>query len=650
MVEASGQGVVGLPQPVAELSHKDKSKQVEALPPPFSYIRVPTKMTSQKAIFISHAWGGVSDDILAHLVKRLKEENIAFILDKRDLSYRQSIQEFMIQLGKADMVIIILSNKYLKSEYCMFELIQIYKNENLRERIFPIVLDEVQISSSADRLEFVKFWENALIELQNKIKELNSLSFIEGITEDLNLYSEIRNNIARLTGILRDINTLNIQIHQDSDYKHLITAIKHRITPDQPEVKSPPPVPLPKSDQPVVSQKQEPPAESPPDKISPLKAGHAQEARNKVARSKAARSKQIEEQTARIIAQARVAQTPVEQTQLAKSKTPQSVDVKPKSTIFTPFNLRLAGVSLILLVGLLAVWQFLLKPKEPDFYFEGAQRDGVMTDSMGTILYTVLGGRLTDSIGNFQQDKYRMEDYESDQDLTESYPTGNTYSDPHKSTTTDRGNFQKQNQTTKIQEDEEEEPLTKYQNNYESTYRSDPGINVTEKKDPTPSEQIFVPIPSKEDPVEKVADDKSKTTSDPVVNEPPPVYKPIRNATFPKNTTVVAKNDIPLSSDDDVSYPRRVTFSMDRALFHSGNVAVPAGSTIVAKVKTAKKSEYKGRGSITLVFEYIQAPDGQKIPLQTDEFYLEGKNLAPYRIEANTIFNIKTSSSSTIKY
>jgi hypothetical protein len=186
-------------------------------------------MSTQKSIYISHAWGGTSDEILSQLVPRLEAEKIAFILDKRDLGYRQSIRDFMVRLGKADMVIIILSNKYLKSEYCMFELIQIYQNQNLVERIFPIVLDEVKISSSSDRLDFVKYWEGQLMDLQNKVKELNSLTYIEGITDDLNLYSEIRNNIARLTGILRDLNTLNITLHQESDYHDLIEAIKSRI-------------------------------------------------------------------------------------------------------------------------------------------------------------------------------------------------------------------------------------------------------------------------------------------------------------------------------------------------------------------------------------------------------------------------------------
>lgn len=192
-----------------------------------------TKEYPSNSVFISHAWGGLSDEVTQALIRKFKEKNIPYIVDKSHLDYRGSIQEFMIQLGKADMVIIILSNKYLQSEFCMFELIQIYKNDRLRDRIFPIVLDEVAISKSTDRLELVKYWENQIDLLQSKLKELNSLSYIEGITDDLNLYTEIRNNIAKLTSILRDINSLNLRMHSDTDFEILCQGILAKLKPSK---------------------------------------------------------------------------------------------------------------------------------------------------------------------------------------------------------------------------------------------------------------------------------------------------------------------------------------------------------------------------------------------------------------------------------
>lgn len=177
-------------------------------------------------IYISHAWGGESEEIVQEIYKRCRAEGLNIILDRKDLGYRESITSFMHELGRADAIILVVSNKYLHSEYCMFELLQIYENNNMIRRIFPVVLDEVSIAKSTERLDLVKYWEKETESLESKIRELKNLSYIEGITDDLNLYQKIRNNIANLTKILKDINTLNIRLHKDHDYQHLIDSIK----------------------------------------------------------------------------------------------------------------------------------------------------------------------------------------------------------------------------------------------------------------------------------------------------------------------------------------------------------------------------------------------------------------------------------------
>lgn len=181
------------------------------------------------SIYISHAWGGESEILVNKIVDRFEREGIPLTLDKKDLGYRQSIGQFMLNLGKADAIILVVSNKYLHSEYCMFELLQIYESDNIHSRIFPIVLEEVKIAKSTERLDLVRYWEDQTIQLEDKIRELQSLSHIEGITDDLNLYHNIRNKIAKLTSILKDINTLNVELHQESDFAELVNAVKSKV-------------------------------------------------------------------------------------------------------------------------------------------------------------------------------------------------------------------------------------------------------------------------------------------------------------------------------------------------------------------------------------------------------------------------------------
>ena len=180
----------------------------------------------QPEVYISHAWGGESDDVLKKIVKALEKESVHVVYDHKDLQYRGSINAFMEELGKAKAVILIISNKYLRSEYCMFELLQIYDNHQFLHRIFPIVLDEVQISKSTDRLDLVQYWEEQQVELESKIRELRTLSNIQGITDDLNLYGDIRKNIAKFTHILKDINTLNTSTHFEENFSSLVSQVQ----------------------------------------------------------------------------------------------------------------------------------------------------------------------------------------------------------------------------------------------------------------------------------------------------------------------------------------------------------------------------------------------------------------------------------------
>lgn len=180
-------------------------------------------------IYISHAWGGESEKVVQQIFHHFQEAGLNIALDKKDLGYRQSITNFMLALGKADAIIVVVSNKYLRSEYCMFELLQIYENKDIHSRIFPIVLDDVDIAKSVNRVELVKYWEVQTAELESKIRELTSLSNIEGLSDDLNLYQNIRSKIARLTHILKDINTLNIKLHSERDFRDLVEAVQNRL-------------------------------------------------------------------------------------------------------------------------------------------------------------------------------------------------------------------------------------------------------------------------------------------------------------------------------------------------------------------------------------------------------------------------------------
>ncbi|WP_149274914.1 toll/interleukin-1 receptor domain-containing protein [Pareuzebyella sediminis] len=184
---------------------------------------------AKPAIYISYAWGSESENIAGDIEMEFEKRGLPIIRDKKHLGYKGRIKDFMRQIGRAQYIILVISDKYLHSVNCMFELVQIFKNEHFYDRIFPVVLDEVNIADPSERIKLMKYWERETESLSNEIKQLKDLSNIQGLTDDLNLNSEIRNNIARLTDILKDTNTLSIAQLKLSNFEQLYGAVRERI-------------------------------------------------------------------------------------------------------------------------------------------------------------------------------------------------------------------------------------------------------------------------------------------------------------------------------------------------------------------------------------------------------------------------------------
>lgn len=193
------------------------------------------KSTGKPAIYISYAWGSQSESIAERIETEFKNRGLPIIRDKNHLSYKGRIRDFMEQIGRSKYVLLVISNKYLHSVNCMFELVHIFKNQYFYERIFPVVLDEVKIADPSERVKLMKYWENETESLSNEIKQLKDLSNIQGLTEDLNLNAEIRDNIARLTDILKDTNTLSIDQLVSSDFEQLFASVQQKVKADSKE-------------------------------------------------------------------------------------------------------------------------------------------------------------------------------------------------------------------------------------------------------------------------------------------------------------------------------------------------------------------------------------------------------------------------------
>jgi hypothetical protein len=183
----------------------------------------------EKEVFVSYAWGGESESTVHELEQAFANHGIRIVRDKKDLEYKGSIEGFEQRIGQGKCIVLVISDKYLRSEHCMYELVRVNENHNLRERIFPIVLADARIYKALDRLAYIKYWEERIEELNYAIKEMGRLTNLAGITANLDKYARIRSNIDHLTDLLNDMNALTPELHAVNGYSNLIREVERSL-------------------------------------------------------------------------------------------------------------------------------------------------------------------------------------------------------------------------------------------------------------------------------------------------------------------------------------------------------------------------------------------------------------------------------------
>ena len=183
----------------------------------------------EQAVLISYAWGGESEEIVNQMDEALQKRGIKIIRDRRELGYKGSISEFMQRIGQGNCVIVVISDKYLRSKNCMFELVEISENKQFDDRIFPVILPDARIYDAAERLDYVEFWDEEKAKLNERIRNLPDQSNLQGIREELDNYNRFRDNISGLASTMKNVNALTPDMHRDSEFSELYDAIVKRM-------------------------------------------------------------------------------------------------------------------------------------------------------------------------------------------------------------------------------------------------------------------------------------------------------------------------------------------------------------------------------------------------------------------------------------
>ena len=147
-----------------------------------SSVRFTQEPSAKPEWFVSYAWGDNSPEgrtreaVVDHMCATAEQKNITILRDRKILGLGDRISKFMQRLGRGDRVFIILSDKYLKSPHCMYELFEVWRNcrqsdQEFLSRIRVYALPDAKIWSPLERAQCAIYWKNESAKLEALVNQ-----------------------------------------------------------------------------------------------------------------------------------------------------------------------------------------------------------------------------------------------------------------------------------------------------------------------------------------------------------------------------------------------------------------------------------------------------------------------------------------------
>ncbi|MEK4221513.1 toll/interleukin-1 receptor domain-containing protein [Bacillus sp. FSL W8-0116] len=180
-------------------------------------------MENNKIIFLSYSWA--NDKCADLLDENLSSfEGIEIKRDRREIDYSQDIEEFMKTIRKTDHAILLISDDYLKSTNCMFEVSQIIKDDEYINKITPIIIGDTSIYRVEDRLKYAKYWNDKYNFLNKEIRDLNIEDNIS-LIQELKKVKIICSAIDEILSVLNRKQYYNFEKHFQNEFNDIFKSL-----------------------------------------------------------------------------------------------------------------------------------------------------------------------------------------------------------------------------------------------------------------------------------------------------------------------------------------------------------------------------------------------------------------------------------------
>lgn len=125
--------------------------------------------------------------------------------DTREIGAWESITAFMNGIRKQDFAILVISDNYLKSVACMYEVLQLLKDDNWLDKTMIMLADDINIFGTKEQITYIKYWNDEYNNITELIKTLPPET-VSSQAEDLKKISRIKDEIGSFLHIVSDRN------------------------------------------------------------------------------------------------------------------------------------------------------------------------------------------------------------------------------------------------------------------------------------------------------------------------------------------------------------------------------------------------------------------------------------------------------------
>lgn len=153
-------------------------------------------------------------DYIEHYIKTNTQDYFyKTFRDKNTLELGDYISDFMNQIGKGSTIIQVISEAYLRSEYCMYEALKI-KEADGKNKVYRIILSDVKFDAES-LINYKKYWDEKYDEKTTAINNAISGAVERGREiKKLDVLIKIHDYIADFLELIAD--ELNIRLPENS--------------------------------------------------------------------------------------------------------------------------------------------------------------------------------------------------------------------------------------------------------------------------------------------------------------------------------------------------------------------------------------------------------------------------------------------------